>query len=284
VAHGYDIGMGQRQDDREQHDWSQTIRRAASEVTNAVGESSRQLGAAAERFAGQSLAWLEHLAGKADQSASFSERMAESAARAADEARRVQEEVAETARDATERIERESGEAVAASARLSQKQSHLLEDFTSRLQASIAACQEAAAQALRAVDEARRLTAVGTYETTSRELSRGAEGHREPESIEREEPAAAFGGKLEGRVILSVAPVPDFERLLTIDGALGRMASVRVVTLDDYADDEVTFRVDMERPVGLDDFVEELASRTSHALEVTAALGGNFRLQVRDGE
>ncbi len=58
---------------------------------------------------------------------------------------------------------------------------------------------------------------------------------------------------MKGRVQVRIAPVPDFDRLLNLDGALGRVSGVDSVTLADYAQEEVTFRVEVlgEKDAGL---------------------------------
>ena len=62
-----------------------------------------------------------------------------------------------------------------------------------------------------------------------------------------------------GRVQVRISPVPDFDRLLNLDGALGRVSGVDSVTLADYAQEEVTFRVEVlgEKDAGL--FTREIA-------------------------
>jgi hypothetical protein len=76
---------------------------------------------------------------------------------------------------------------------------------------------------------------------------------------------------LAGRVIVHLSPVPDFDRLLSLDGALGRMTGVRNVTLADYAKEEVTFRVELESATPVSGFVQGLADAAGHQIEVVSA-------------
>jgi hypothetical protein len=64
---------------------------------------------------------------------------------------------------------------------------------------------------------------------------------------------------VKGRVQVRIAPVPDFDRLLNLDGALSRVKGVDSVTLADYAQEEVTFRVEVlsDKDAGL--FAREIA-------------------------
>jgi hypothetical protein len=79
-----------------------------------------------------------------------------------------------------------------------------------------------------------------------------------PEPVVEEAPAPV-DVTVRGRVQVRIAPVPDFDRLLNLDGALGRVSGVDSVTLADYAQEEVTFRVEIlgEKDAGL--FTRELA-------------------------
>ena len=56
-----------------------------------------------------------------------------------------------------------------------------------------------------------------------------------------EEEGCAGSPTIGGRILVSISPVPDFDRLLNLDGALGRMPGIENVTLADYAKEEVTF-------------------------------------------
>ncbi len=93
-------------------------------------------------------------------------------------------------------------------------------------------------------------------------------------------PAAAQPVALDGKVILNVSPIPDFDRLLSLDGALGRLSCVRNVTLADYSEEEVTFRVELLGPVSADEFVRELSMVANLTLAVAAATGGSLQLKA----
>jgi hypothetical protein len=61
-----------------------------------------------------------------------------------------------------------------------------------------------------------------------------------------------------GRVQLRISPVPDFDRLLNLDGALSRVRNVESVTLADYAQEEVTFRVEVVGSKDAAEFAHEI--------------------------
>ncbi len=81
-----------------------------------------------------------------------------------------------------------------------------------------------------------------------------------------------------GLVLVSISPVPDFDRLLNLDGALGRMTGIENVTLADYAKEEVTFRVEIEPPTSLEDFRERLSQSADAQVEVVSSGEGTVAL------
>jgi hypothetical protein len=86
--------------------------------------------------------------------------------------------------------------------------------------------------------------------------------------------------KVAGRVLVTIAPVPDFDRLLNLDGALGRMAGVANVSLADYAKEEVTFRLEVQRPMTADDFARSLSESAGSEACVAAATDGKLALRL----
>ena len=74
-----------------------------------------------------------------------------------------------------------------------------------------------------------------------------------------------------GRIQMTISPVPDFDRLLSLDSALARVGGVRSVTLADYAKEEVIFRVELERPVSVVEFAHQLSDTAGVGTEVTEA-------------
>jgi hypothetical protein len=90
------------------------------------------------------------------------------------------------------------------------------------------------------------------------------------------QPAATVSG----RVLVTIAPVPDFDRLLNLDGALGRMSGIANVSLADYAKEEVTFRLEIEQPMSADDFARHLSASTGSQAEVSAAAEGKLALRL----
>jgi hypothetical protein len=79
---------------------------------------------------------------------------------------------------------------------------------------------------------------------------------------------------------VSISPVPDFDRLLGLDGALGRMSGVRNVTLADYAKEEVTFRIEVDDAITADDFARGLAESAGLEVEVVSASEEKLALRL----
>ena len=92
-------------------------------------------------------------------------------------------------------------------------------------------------------------------------------------------PPAPNGVWVEGRVSINVEPVPDFDRLLKLDSALNRLPAVRSVTLTDYSEEEVSFRLDMVEPVEATGIARHLSEDLGLSLEVRSAEPD--RLQLR---
>jgi hypothetical protein len=103
------------------------------------------------------------------------------------------------------------------------------------------------------------------------------------EPVASEEPAPAAAGAdatLFGRVQVNIAPVPDFDRLLSLDSALSRIGAVQSVTLADYAQEEVTFRIDLASPLAASDFAQELSEAAGMPAAVDAADEGAVSLRL----
>lgn len=359
----YDRKMEDRRvDEPDQPDWTDLIRRTVQELAGAVSESSKQLGSAAERFAGQSLAWVDQMTARVQQSAALSQEMAEVANRAADEARRavenlqhalaaaserVQAEARDFFQQASERVAAEADQAAekigraadAASERLNSESRRLLEELSTQIEQSLAASREAAERAARAAQEAQQaarkvadagslpsVTILDRLEADYHLLNQlvqdlharlaglaGSHPHEEAASVQADdatgasvpgegervgdeavvaapsdttvsaapptgdEPAAP---RLEGRIQLTIAPVPDFDRLLNLDAALGRVNGVRSVTLADFAREEVVFRVEFEATVPLADLLEQLGAAAHQRFEVVAFEPGGVSLRL----
>lgn len=95
-----------------------------------------------------------------------------------------------------------------------------------------------------------------------------------------EEASATPGETIAGRVLVSISPVPDFDRLLSLDGALGRMSGIGNVTLADYAREEVTFRVEVDPPTSVEDFRNRLSVSAGASIEVVASGGDGLALRL----
>ncbi len=94
----------------------------------------------------------------------------------------------------------------------------------------------------------------------------------------REKTAQPASPTIGGRVLVSISPVPDFDRLLNLDGALGRMTGIENVTLADYAKEEVTFRVEIEPPTSIEDFRKRLSQSADTRVEVVSSGEGTVAL------
>ncbi len=83
-----------------------------------------------------------------------------------------------------------------------------------------------------------------------------------------------------GRVQMTIFPVPDFDRLLSLDSALARIKDVRSVTLADYAREEVIFRVEIDKPVSVVEFARQLSETAGVGTEVTEASETTLSIRV----
>jgi hypothetical protein len=81
-------------------------------------------------------------------------------------------------------------------------------------------------------------------------------------------------------VQVNIAPVPDFDRLLSLDSALSHVGSVQSVTLADYAHEEVTFRIDLASPLAAVDFAQQLSDASGLATEIEDADGSAVTLRI----
>ena len=96
----------------------------------------------------------------------------------------------------------------------------------------------------------------------------------EPEPSPPEAPgdtATEAPSSLEGKISLYIAPVPDFDRLLSLDSALGRLPGVAGVTLADYTREEVVFQVELAAPDALSGSLADAAGCTINVLSANAA-------------
>ena len=126
-------------------------------------------------------------------------------------------------------------------------------------------------------DDAEDLTREDAPVGALREPLRQAQGGAQEEPTEGLREAAP---PLEGSFQLTISPVPDFDRLLSLDGALGRLARVRSVTLADYARDEVTFRVEVGQVTDGEELASELAEASRQTLEVVSTTPERLELRV----
>jgi len=94
------------------------------------------------------------------------------------------------------------------------------------------------------------------------------------------EETAPIEVSVSGRVQVTFSPVPDFDRLLNLDGALGRVSGVDSVTLADYAQEEVTFRVEVlgEKDAGL--FTREIAVAAGIEARLVDAAGNGLVIRI----
>jgi uncharacterized phage infection (PIP) family protein YhgE len=109
----------------------------------------------------------------------------------------------------------------------------------------------------------------------------------EAEEVASEPPAEAHAEAAEpaetevgGLIEVTISPVPDFDRLLTLDGALGKLQGVSAVALINYAQDEVTFRVQLEGPRPVSRFADDLSEASGIRVRVSAAADTSLRLHL----
>jgi hypothetical protein len=95
-----------------------------------------------------------------------------------------------------------------------------------------------------------------------------------------DQPAADTSTTVFGRVQVMISPVADFDRLLSLDGALARVSGVKSVTLADYTREEVAFRLDLERPLTAGAFAGQLAESAGLAIDVADASESTLSLRI----
>jgi hypothetical protein len=102
-----------------------------------------------------------------------------------------------------------------------------------------------------------------------------------PGAVLEEQPAQpTLAQTLSGQVQLGIWPVPDFDPLLNLDGALSKLSAVHSVSLADYAQEEVTFRLELTGSVSPQDFARQLAELASLSLEVSEAGDDYLKLRI----
>jgi hypothetical protein len=85
---------------------------------------------------------------------------------------------------------------------------------------------------------------------------------------------------VEGRIRVDIEPVPDFDRLLNLDTALNRLPSVGSVTLADYSNEQVTFRLEMTEPAEAGEIASHLSGVMGLRLDVTSAEPDRLQLRL----
>jgi len=124
-------------------------------------------------------------------------------------------------------------------------------------------------------------------ETRDEQAPEAASETRErPGNLPEAEPPAADSGAdhtetpLEGKILVKIAPVPDFDRLLNLDGALGRMQAVQNVTLADYTREEVSFRIELSLQTTIGQFCKDLADASGYRLAFLESDGERLQLRL----
>jgi len=383
------LGYHEDVDEKESDSWTKLVRDAVKDFVSSVGESSKQLTAAADKFAADSLHSIDEVTRKAQISADLSSDMATAASQAADEARKAADmlhsvvadarhealtaaqQAAASAREASHhalRVEQlGNGSFVGAGAQ------QLLERLEADYQLLAKLVQELHSRIATLSGQPARLerptfTIVGTNPQQSDSESKvmtpepapatspenlgaltGASlatpfaeempaprvqeappaspvseppprqsWYQQPAWLEQELEAAPStppppsslstwpeeyragtyseaaatvfaeakppieASPILGRILVSIAPVPDFDRLLSLDGALGRMAGVRNVTLADYAKEEVAFRVEVENGMTAQGFGEGLAESSGLRVELVSVSENGLALRLAD--
>jgi hypothetical protein len=128
--------------------------------------------------------------------------------------------------------------------------------------------------AYESVESAEAAEASADAESPSR-TSEPMPGEEQPAVVESVPQPTLFG-----RVQVNISPVPDFDRLLNLDSALSRVSSVQTVTLADYAQEEVTFRIDLASPLDANDFAQQLGEAAGLSTEVAEANDAAVTLRV----
>jgi hypothetical protein len=102
----------------------------------------------------------------------------------------------------------------------------------------------------------------------------------EPVPESGEQAVAVPPVELSGRILVTLAPVPDFDLLLKIDAALGRMDTVGNVSLADYVREVASFRVQLRRPQAASDFATALVQAGGLRLSLGSASENEVRFSV----
>ncbi len=284
--------------------WRQAFGAATERLVRGVNDANRQLSGAVEAFAAETLRLMEDLVNQAEAQASASARAAADAARAADEARSIADSAATSpnarlnigpldgADEVLERLEADYS-----------LLSRLVDDLNARI-ASLAAPTPPAADAdtpaaeagpepedLATPPEASAPDTEASPATTDQQAR--LEPPAWPEDATPEQPSAALhlvatppesepelGDYLAENLTLVLLPVPDFDHLLNLDGALGRLPGVRNVTLVDYAHEQATFRIELSESVRPDDFVCQLADISRQDMTVTDVAPDRLALNI----
>lgn len=423
AAFGYDRGVEEKE--KPDQPWTSVVREAVREFVVSIGESSKHLALAAEKFASESLHLIDDAAETAQRSATTSSDMADAARRAADDARRAAETILQVVTEASLRVRDEARQAVQEAAgraeqalqageQLKTDMQHRVDeavhrmersagvsqeaatsaqqaatqarDAAERLERSMGSSQEVVAAVQQAVSEARHAASESSQNAARAEKAAAEQGigasaqqvlerleadyqlltrlvqelhsrisglagqpaaaHTPAYSTEPPTPAQTYQPQPEtppameehaapvptgawtqpyreeappaqppmaaptplsaspppmpeaapaplpapapvtapmsvaGRVLVSIAPVPDFDRLLNLDGALGRMAGVRNVSLADYAKEEVTFRIEVDQPMSPDEFSHRLSESAGARIDIASAAEGNLALRI----
>jgi hypothetical protein len=265
---------------REQDQAWNNLQGAIREFVTRIGESSKQLATAAEKFAGESFQSLGDAASNAQ--GRTRDEMASAASQAADEARRIAQSIHEAVSGAGARARSEARHAAeevavkAENARQSAERARAeidlrLQEALQRLEAALIASREILEGVQRTAAEAPQASSSAPAETT-------------PDPPARQSPPAS-GASSEaelpaGRIRLRLAPVPDADRLLDLDEALRRMNGVHNPMLIYYADEAVTFRVELEAPVPVAAFVQSFAAASGSKAEVVSAEADGLILRL----
>ena len=123
-----------------------------------------------------------------------------------------------------------------------------------------------------------------TSEVTSEPVWQPASSPAMPEPVADVTPEVAVPAApsitIFGRVQMTISPVPDFDKLLSLDSALARIQGVHSVTLADYAREEVIFRVELEKPVSVVEFAHQLSDTAGVPTEVTEASESTLSIRI----
>jgi hypothetical protein len=91
---------------------------------------------------------------------------------------------------------------------------------------------------------------------------------------------SAADAQLRGSLELTVAPVPDFRAIVEIDYALAALQQVKNVAMERYSESEVSYRLDLARPMKKSELAEVVARAAGGRAKLEEASEGRMRIGI----